>query len=189
MSAAGEDVSFDGSTGVLTLSGNATAAAYQAVLRTVTYANAAGYSASTAARGVTFTIGSGLRYAGTGHFYEFVASAGVTWDAANTAASGRTYFGLQGYLVTVTSSGENTFVKGKLAQNAWMGLSTGSLTNPRTWSWVTGPEAGITRVKLFRIARPAPQDGQGCLWHPSLPGQQTIALGVRDVVAEALGWR
>jgi lysophospholipase L1-like esterase len=50
-------------------------------------------------------------------------------------------------------------------------------------------QAGVTRVKLFHIDKPAPQDGQGCLWHPSIPGQQTIANGVRAVVSEALGWR
>jgi hypothetical protein len=50
-------------------------------------------------------------------------------------------------------------------------------------------EAGVTRVRFFQIAKAAPQDGQGCLWHPSLPGQQTIANGVRDVLAEAMGWK
>jgi uncharacterized repeat protein (TIGR01451 family) len=135
--------SYNSTTGVLTLSGNASAAAYQAVLRTVTYNNT-GSGATSGTRTVAFSLGSGLNYSGTGHFYEFVANSGITWDNAATAAAARTYFGLRGYLVTVTSAGENAFVKAKLAQNAWMGLSTDDADFPRTWKWATGPEAGTS---------------------------------------------
>ena len=134
--------SYSAATGILALSGNATAAAYQAALRSVTYSNSAGASANTAARSISFSLGSGLYYSGNGHFYEYVASSGITWANARTAAAGKSYFGLQGYLATVTSAGENTFIKAKLGGNGWMGASTPVFTIPRTWSWVTGPEAG-----------------------------------------------
>jgi cysteine-rich repeat protein len=133
--------SFNATTGVLTLTGTATAATYQAALRSVTYSNSAA-NPGTGARQVTFSLGSGLYYSGTGHFYEFVSAPGITWASANTAASARSYFGLQGYLVTVTSAGENAFIQGKLTGQGWMGASTPVFSVPRTWSWVTGPEAG-----------------------------------------------
>lgn len=79
-------------------------------------------------------------YSGNGHFYEFVASPGISWTQAKAAAEQRTYNGMQGYLVTVTSSSENEFVKGKLNGQGWMGASDAAQEG--NWKWVTGPEAG-----------------------------------------------
>lgn len=134
--------SYDALTGILSLSGTASAAAYQAALRSVTYSNSAGGAPTAGTRQITFSLGSGLHHGGTGHFYEFVPAAAISWADARTAAEGRSYFGLQGYLVTVTSAGENAFIQGKLSGQGWMGASTPVFTVPRTWSWVTGPEAG-----------------------------------------------
>ena len=150
--------SYNATTGILTLTGNASAAAYQAVLRTVTYDNSAGASANTGARTVSFSLGSGLNYPANGHFYEFVSSASITWDAANTAASARRYFGLVGYLATVTSQGENDFIAGKLTGQGWMGLTTPSTSVPRDWSWATGPEAGTA---IFHQTAQCPSPGGG----------------------------
>lgn len=133
--------SFDPTTGVLSLAGAGTAATYQAALRSVTFANASG-APTAGLRQITFAHGSGLLYSGTGHFYEYVASPDITWSAANTAAAAARRFGLTGYLATVTSAGENAFVHSKLAGDAWLGGSTPVFTEPRIWSWVTGPEAG-----------------------------------------------
>jgi len=135
--------SYDAAAGVLSLSGSATAADYQAALRTVTYANTAGPNADVTPRVINFSLGSGLLYAGTGHFYKYVAAPAIRWDTARDVAAQRRYFGLVGYLATVTSAGENQFIQSKLRGNGWMGASAGNVfTVPRTWSWVTGPEAG-----------------------------------------------
>jgi hypothetical protein len=76
------------------------------------------------------------------HYYEFVSvPGGITWSAAQTAAAGKQLYGLQGYLVTITSAGEQNFVNTKLnGTTAWMGASDVSLEG--AWRWVTGPEAG-----------------------------------------------
>ena len=75
-----------------------------------------------------------------GHYYEFVSASGITWDAAKTAAEARTLYGLNGYLVTVTSAAENDFIYPKLGGNGWMGASDAA--SEGIWKWVTGPETG-----------------------------------------------
>ncbi|MDP1826249.1 MAG: IPTL-CTERM sorting domain-containing protein [Archangium sp.] len=134
--------SYSAATGILTLSGTASAATFQTVLRTVKYQNTQANNPTAGVRQITFSLSSSsLFFPTTGHYYEFVSASSITWTAAKTAAEGRTYFGLQGYLVTVTSAGENDFIRSKLVGTGWMGASASIFTVPRTWSWVTGPEA------------------------------------------------
>jgi uncharacterized repeat protein (TIGR01451 family)/CSLREA domain-containing protein len=133
--------SYDSSTGVLTLSGSRSASDYQAAFRAVKYRNSNNALPNTGDRTITFSIGqSTLFFPDTGHYYEFVTSSGIQWHAARTAAEARSYYGLQGYLVTVTSSAENTFVASKLQGQGWIGASDES--SEGAWTWVTGPENG-----------------------------------------------
>jgi hypothetical protein len=124
-------------TGVLALTGTASVASYQTVLRSVTYNNTAA-NPNTQARVVTFSIGAGSLSFG-GHYYEFVPT-GLTWTAAKAAAAARTYYGLAGYLATITTAGENAFISAKLTATGWIGASDAA--NEGQWRWVTGPENG-----------------------------------------------
>ncbi|HEY0879917.1 MAG TPA: Ig-like domain repeat protein, partial [Archangium sp.] len=134
--------SYNTSTGILTLSDTATSAAYQAALRSVKYSNVGGAFPSTAARSVTFAIGSAVANGTNGHFYEFVSFSG-TWTQAKNNSITRSYLGLQGYLATLTSAAENDFVRQKLTSDGWIGAQANPENSfPRTWSWVTGPETG-----------------------------------------------
>ncbi|WP_461631437.1 MBG domain-containing protein [Labilibaculum euxinus] len=133
--------SFDKGTGVLTLSGDALPANYQTAVRSITYSNdAAPGAVSYDQRELTISFANSYYLASTGHFYEFVGAT----DAFNTAsanASAKTYYGLQGYLATITSADENTFIKDKIPSNiewSWIGGSDNELEN--TWKWITGPE-------------------------------------------------
>ena len=73
-------------------------------------------------------------------YYEYVAGA-ISWTGAETAAQARTVNGANGYLVTITSAAENTFLTTYvLAPNAWIGASDAAVEGE--WRWVTGPEAG-----------------------------------------------
>lgn len=129
---------WDATLGVLTLSGSGTEATYQGALRKVTFYNSHA-SPVTLQRTVNFSLGSGLQYPGTGHFYEFVPSPLINWTDAKNGADGKTYYGLQGYLVTVTSQAESDFILGKLeGKQGWIGGSD-SLVQTE-WRWVTGPE-------------------------------------------------
>ncbi len=131
--------SYNASTGILTLSGSANAAAYQTTLRKVTYRNSSA-SPTTTSRTINFTLGTALPFVGTGHYYEFVTSPAISWTAAKSAAEALNYFGLQGYLVTVTSAEENAFCTSKLSGQGWIGAN--DIDTEGTWIWATGPETG-----------------------------------------------
>lgn len=105
--------------------------------------------------------GDGLIY--DNRYYEVYTSNAINWhDAFKLAASKRvesTTAGVycQGYLATVTSSGENQFVFSKVNADAWLGGSdaydyinaaTGTTTyanqtaSEGKWFWISGPERG-----------------------------------------------
>ena len=128
---------WDAVQGELRLSGDGDDAGYQAALRQVTFSST-GDNPVSVQRSVRFSLGSGLQYAGNGHFYEFVPTV-VDWDVARSQAASKSYFGLQGYLVTVTEAGETNFIRTKLDdRGGWIGASDAA--TPNDWRWVTGPE-------------------------------------------------
>lgn len=128
---------YDATKGILTLSGTASIAEYQAALRAVKFSSTSGDSTD---RIFSFTIGSAIPFSGNGHFYEFVEAKDISWSDAKAAAEARALYGMQGYLATITSAEENDFVAAKLAGNGWIGASDAGAEG--VWKWVTGPEAG-----------------------------------------------
>ena len=88
----------------------------------------------------SITIGDANYLPSTGHFYEYIPSSEITWTNAKTAAESRTYFGLQGYLTTITSAEEAQLSGEQAAGQGWIGGSDAAVEG--TWRWVTGPEAG-----------------------------------------------
>ncbi len=89
-----------------------------------------------------------LYYAGTGHYYDAIYEgpySWITWDNANTMAQSMSHNGVQGYLATVTSQGENDFIINNLGgphllNNFWLGgfQPPNSQEPGGNWQWVTG---------------------------------------------------
>lgn len=140
---------YNSKTGILTLTGTTTSENYQEALRSVEFSTT---SDNRDSRIIDFVLGSGLYFAGTERFYEYVTTESyISWDIAKTTAELREFFGRQGYLVTLTSAEENEFVRNKTLGIGWIGardinrnLDTGEygtvgLSNG-DWRWVTGPE-------------------------------------------------
>jgi hypothetical protein len=94
-----------------------------------------------------------------GRYYEVFASAGISWDDANTAANAATHLGVQGHLATITSGAENTFVTSLF-------IPLPPPTGTRTLLWVGGrqtphpctPEGGCNWTWVF-INQPYPGSG------------------------------
>ena len=134
--------SYNFSTGIMTLSGTATAAAYQNFIRNVKFSTSSASGTRTIIISLTTSAGSVLYYSGTGHYYEYVSFPGITWGDAKSAAEAKSYNGNAGYLATITSAGENAFVAAKCAGNGWLGGSDDG--HNKIWKWKTGPEAEQT---------------------------------------------
>lgn len=89
---------------------------------------------------------------GNDNWYEYVAApsifAGVSFDGSKAAAEASTHLGLQGYLATITSAGEQQFILNNFAFLYGFGATsiafigaTDTVTEG-SYVWVGGPEAG-----------------------------------------------
>ncbi len=160
--------SYNDVTGVLTLTGNGNGADYQEAFRRVYYANYASGDVDEQPRTILFVLGGNTLYSdATGHFYEWVDASGISWEDAKTRAASLANYGnpgypvglyeMQGYLVTVTSAVENTFVTAKLTGQGWMGASDADVN--KVWRWKTGPEGLMDGGKGLLFFR---QEGWDC---------------------------
>jgi hypothetical protein len=150
---------YDTTTGVLRITGTASNETYQDVLRQITYTNTSG-TPSGATRGIQFGLGTNLANPGNNHFYEIIPSVGVAWPQAARDAANRNYFGLKGYLATITSAEEQNFVQNAAKGRGWIGAS--NIDGAGNWQWVTGPEAGTQFWQGFENGTPV--EGQYNNW-------------------------
>lgn len=75
-------------------------------------------------------------WSGNGHAYEFIAG-NYTWQDAKAAAAAS-----GGYLATVTSEDENTFLTTLSTDVGWLGGTDEAVEG--TWAWITGEAWGYT---------------------------------------------
>jgi hypothetical protein len=160
--------SYNQTTGVLTLTGLATTAQYQEILRTIQYNNTnSSYAAST--KTVAYALGNALPFtpcgASTPHFYKFISNPGISFTDALAAAASQTYFGLQGYLATILCDAENSFASGSINQAGWIGAN--DVAQVGSMTWINGPEAG--KVFSQGIGNPAPVNGMYNNWNGGEP--------------------
>ncbi|WP_206513158.1 PA14 domain-containing protein [Flagellimonas marinaquae] len=131
--------SWDTSEGRLLLNGPATLAEFEAAISAVVFETTATVTAGeTRTFSIVMNIANYLE--STGHYYEYVPSEGITWTAARDAAALRTFYGLQGYLATISVQDESDLLGSQAPGAGWIGASDAALEGD--WYWVTGPEAG-----------------------------------------------
>ncbi len=129
---------WDATQGEITLQGPATYTEFENAILATEFSSSA--SSPSGTRQFSITVGEANYLPSTQHYYEFVSDPGISWTDAQIAASNRTYFGLQGYLVTLTSQQEADFSGSQASGFGWIGATDAAVEGE--WRWVTGPEAG-----------------------------------------------
>ncbi|MFX0556672.1 C-type lectin domain-containing protein [Maribacter sp. CXY002] len=169
--------SWDALQGKLSLVGPATYTEFETAISAVNYSSTSANPSGI--RQFSITVGEANYLPTTQHYYEFVAAPGITWTVAETAAASRTYYGLQGYLATLTSQQEADFSGSQALGVGWIGATDAAVEGE--WRWVTGPEAGTqfwsggvggTELTFAFWNNSEPNDFPD---GPSTPGQENYA--------------
>ena len=128
---------FNANTGTLELTGSTDIQVYIAQIQSVVYKSLSSRP-TPGIRKITISLNDVDYLPQTRHFYRFVSKPNLSWTAARDEAALLTYYGLKGYLVTITEQAENDFIRLKTKSVGWIGASDASLEGD--WRWKTGPE-------------------------------------------------
>jgi gliding motility-associated-like protein len=107
-------------------------------IKDIEYSNSSASPSGT--RNFSITIGQANYLPRNGHYYLYVPNLGISWTAAKAAAEASTYYGLQGYLATLTAADEAKISGEQAVGNGWIGGSDAG--SEGVWKWMTGPENG-----------------------------------------------
>ncbi|WP_420574906.1 T9SS type B sorting domain-containing protein [Kordia sp.] len=149
--------------GRLALVGPATFAEYEAAIQAVVYQTT--QTNFVQDKFFSINLGDANYLPSTGHYYFYVSSPGITWTEARDAAAAQTYFGLEGYLATLTTQEEAGLAGSQSQGTGWIGAT--DVDQEGTWRWVTGPEAGT--VFWIGQSNGAAQNGSYTFWNTGEP--------------------
>jgi len=140
--------SWDINTGKLTLIGlfsQPTYAELEDAIEDVEFSNSS--TNPTGIRTFSISIGQANYLPSNGHYYQYIPNLGITWSDARIAATTNTYYGIQGYLATLTAADEAQLAGEQSPGAGWIGGSDEQQES--VWKWMTGPEAGANMIFTF----------------------------------------
>ena len=149
--------------GLLELIGPATFSEFEAAILAVEFSTSE--INPTENRSISINLGDANFLPSTGHYYFYVPSQGINWNTARSEAASQTYFGLQGYLATITSIEEAQFSGEQAQGTGWIGASDSA--SEGVWQWETGPEAG--QVFWNGAANGSSPNGMFSFWNTGEP--------------------
>ena len=161
-------IASEGKLKLYSISGKLPYADFEAAIKNVTYTNSS--SSPSGTRNFSISLGIGqLSYLPINkHFYEYVANTGITWTDAKSAAETRIYYGLKGYLATLTAADEAQLAGAQAPGAGWIGGSDAA--NEGQWKWVTGPENGTAFSFTMWNTNEPNQAGDEDYAHITAPG-------------------
>jgi hypothetical protein len=125
------------SSGTLLLTGSSNIQEYVDAIKSITYRNSKTIP-TIGNRRITISLSDVDYLPDNQHFYRYVSSPGIKWSQAKTDAESMSYYGLKGYLATITSKVENDFIISRTKGVGYIGATDKSTEGE--WRWVTGPE-------------------------------------------------
>lgn len=146
--------SFNSTSRSLTFTGTTSAINWQNLLRNVKLKSTS--SCFPTNRKVSFLPSDKFFNLFNGHYYEYVSNL-QSWTSAKSAAAAKSYYGRQGYLVTISSQAENSYINTLIGKNTWIGATDNAtqinaafgytkystqMQAEGNYHWVTGPEKG-----------------------------------------------
>ncbi|MGV1005389.1 MAG: C-type lectin domain-containing protein [Candidatus Nanopelagicales bacterium] len=76
-----------------------------------------------------------------GHYYYYYSGSSLTWANAEAAAEAATFQGMNGYLATVTSAAEQSFIVSHVLASGSYFIGGSDAAVEGSWKWVVGPES------------------------------------------------